>query len=68
MMMIFFGFQDAIAQISNSSTTDITSQIIPGGSSSSFIVQDFAVIMIIAAAMLAITYKLKQLDTIPLFR
>lgn len=58
--MIFFGFQDAIAQISNSSTTDITSQIIPGGSSSSFIVQDFAVIMIIAAAMLAITYKLKQ--------
>lgn len=58
--MIFFDFQHAIAQISNSSTTDITSQLIPGGSSSSFIVQDFAVIMIIAAAMLVITYKLKQ--------
>jgi CPA2 family monovalent cation:H+ antiporter-2 len=58
-MTIFPDFQDVIAQLSNSTPVDAASQLMPGGSSS-FIVQDFAVIMIVAAAMLAITYKLKQ--------
>ena len=57
-MTTFPGFQDVIAQLSNSTPVG-AAQLMPGGSSS-FIVQDFAVIMIVAAAMLAITYKLKQ--------
>ena len=56
-MTIFHGFQDVIAQLSNSTPVDAAPQLI---GSSSFIVQDFAIIMIVAAAMLAITYKLKQ--------
>jgi len=56
-MTIFHGFQDVIAQLSNSTPVDTAPQLI---GSSSFIVQDFAIIMIVAAAMLAITYKLKQ--------
>lgn len=56
-MTIFPDFQDVIAQLSNSTPVDAAPQLI---GSSSFIVQDFAIIMIVAAAMLAITYKLKQ--------
>ena len=59
-MTIFPGFQDVIAQLSNSTAIDASSQLMPAGGLSSFIIQDFAVIMIVAAAMLAITYKLKQ--------
>jgi CPA2 family monovalent cation:H+ antiporter-2 len=61
-----FRFTDLISQITslsnNSSLLSYPSSpgLLPESSASPFLVQDFAVIMIVAAAMLAITYKLKQ--------
>jgi CPA2 family monovalent cation:H+ antiporter-2 len=60
-----FSFQDVIFQLSPSNNSfslplPPSPGIIPGTSLSPFFVQDFAVIMIVAAVMLGITYKLKQ--------
>lgn len=60
-----FSFQDVIFQLSFSNNSfslplPLSPGIIPGTSLSPFFVQDFAVIMIVAAVMLGITYKLKQ--------
>jgi CPA2 family monovalent cation:H+ antiporter-2 len=60
-----FSFQDVIFQLSLSNNSfslplPLSPGIIPGTSLSPFFVQDFAVIMIVAAVMLGITYKLKQ--------
>ena len=52
-MTIFLGFQDAIAALFDHLGM-VASQLMPGGSSS-FIVQDFAVIMIVAVCWRLLT-------------
>jgi CPA2 family monovalent cation:H+ antiporter-2 len=58
-------FQDVILQLSPTNNSFSLPQssspgLSPEGTLSPFFIQDFAVIMIVAAVMLAVTYKLKQ--------